>query len=294
MLPVLTYTAPRAAADALRWRHCRRSTWRASGRATLGLKGAAFPWRTIQGEECSGYWPAGTAAFHINADIADAVARYQAAADDAEFEREHRHRAAGRDRAPVAVARPSRRGRAVPHRRRHRARRVQRDRRQQHLHQPDGPAQSARRRRCGRDATRDRGDELGVDAEEAAAWRDAAEADGRSPMTIRPGGPSPGRAVHRPRSSGTSTTPRRRPVPAAAALPLLRPVPQAGRQAGRPRAGAVRVRRRVHRRGEGARLRLLRAADRARLIAVGLHARRSSPPRSVTWTSPTTTSPRRR
>ena len=35
--------------------------------------GAAFPWRTIHGEECSGYWPAGTAAFHINADIADAV-----------------------------------------------------------------------------------------------------------------------------------------------------------------------------------------------------------------------------
>ena len=36
----------------------------------LGLRGAAFPWRTISGEECSGYWPAGTAAFHVNADIA--------------------------------------------------------------------------------------------------------------------------------------------------------------------------------------------------------------------------------
>ncbi len=43
------------------------------GRSQLGLDGAAFPWRTIHGEECSGYWPAGTAAFHINADIADAV-----------------------------------------------------------------------------------------------------------------------------------------------------------------------------------------------------------------------------
>ena len=48
-------------------------TRRASARAQLGLEGAAFPWRTIHGEECSGYWPAGTAAFHINADIADAV-----------------------------------------------------------------------------------------------------------------------------------------------------------------------------------------------------------------------------
>src|SRR5205814_1842524 len=50
--------------------------------------GAAFPWRTIRGHESSGYWPAGTAAFHIAAAIADAVARYQAAAEDEEFERE--------------------------------------------------------------------------------------------------------------------------------------------------------------------------------------------------------------
>jgi alpha,alpha-trehalose phosphorylase len=54
----------------------------------LGLEGAAFPWRTIRGQECSGYWPAGTAAFHLNADIADAVLRYQHAADDPRFEEE--------------------------------------------------------------------------------------------------------------------------------------------------------------------------------------------------------------
>jgi alpha,alpha-trehalose phosphorylase len=87
VLPVLTYSAPRATADALRWRH--QTLDRARERAsTLGLKGAAFPWRTIDGQECSGYWPAGTAAFHINADIAEAVRRFQAAADDEEFERE--------------------------------------------------------------------------------------------------------------------------------------------------------------------------------------------------------------
>ena len=75
VLPVLTYTAPSAAADALRWRH--RTLGRARERAAqLGLQGAAFPWRTIHGQECSGYWPAGTAAFHVNADIADAVLRY--------------------------------------------------------------------------------------------------------------------------------------------------------------------------------------------------------------------------
>ena len=60
----------------------------ARARATeLRLTGASFPWRTIRGEECSGYWPAGTAAFHVNADIADAVRRYVAATDDTEFER---------------------------------------------------------------------------------------------------------------------------------------------------------------------------------------------------------------
>ena len=83
VLPVLTYTAPHAARDALQWRHLTLEL--ARERATsLGLNGAAFAWRTIRGQECSGYWPAGTAAFHVNADIADAVVRYQAASDDDE------------------------------------------------------------------------------------------------------------------------------------------------------------------------------------------------------------------
>jgi alpha,alpha-trehalose phosphorylase len=87
VLPVLTYTSPRAARDALRWRHLTLGPARERARE-LGLRGAAFPWRTIRGQESSGYWPAGTAAFHINADIADAASRYQTASDDAEFERE--------------------------------------------------------------------------------------------------------------------------------------------------------------------------------------------------------------
>jgi alpha,alpha-trehalose phosphorylase len=86
VLPVLTYTAPRAVGDALAWRQ--RTLDAAQERARqLGLRGASFPWRTIAGPECSSYWPAGTAAFHINADIADAVARYQAVSGDEEFER---------------------------------------------------------------------------------------------------------------------------------------------------------------------------------------------------------------
>src|SRR5215831_17083462 len=87
VLPVLTYTAPAAAGDALRWRHATLDLARERA-GQLDVRGAAFPWRTIRGQECSGYWPAGTAAFHIDADIADAVARYQAATGDEEFEHE--------------------------------------------------------------------------------------------------------------------------------------------------------------------------------------------------------------
>lgn len=81
VLPVLTYTAPQAAAAALRWRWATLPDAQIRARQ-LGLAGAAFPWRTINGTECSSYWPAGTAAFHINADIADAVVRYVTVTDD--------------------------------------------------------------------------------------------------------------------------------------------------------------------------------------------------------------------
>ncbi|MFI1562039.1 glycoside hydrolase family 65 protein [Streptomyces sp. NPDC020490] len=87
VLPLLTYTAPDAVAEALRWRHNTLDAARERA-AQLGLDGAAFPWRTIEGSEGSAYWPAGTAAFHVNADIADAVVRYVAATGDTGFERE--------------------------------------------------------------------------------------------------------------------------------------------------------------------------------------------------------------
>ncbi len=87
VLPVLTYTVPAAAADALRWRASTLEL--AKERATqLDLNGASFPWRTIRGEECSAYWPAGTAAWHINADIAMAFERYRIVTGDDSLERE--------------------------------------------------------------------------------------------------------------------------------------------------------------------------------------------------------------
>ncbi|MEV6123384.1 glycosyl hydrolase family 65 protein [Streptomyces sp. NPDC052077] len=86
VLPVLTYTEPRAVAEVLRWR-CDTLPAARDRAAQLGLRGAAFPWRTIDGSEGSAYWPAGTAAFHVTADIAHAAVRYAAATGDTEFER---------------------------------------------------------------------------------------------------------------------------------------------------------------------------------------------------------------
>jgi alpha,alpha-trehalose phosphorylase len=87
VLPILTYLLPSAAASALRWRHSILPAARDRARQ-LGKRGAAFPWRTIDGREASGYWPGSTAAFHINADIADAVLKYHDATGDEAFERE--------------------------------------------------------------------------------------------------------------------------------------------------------------------------------------------------------------
>jgi trehalose/maltose hydrolase-like predicted phosphorylase len=85
VLPVLTYTNPGAAADALRWRASTLDLARARAKE-LDLAGASFPWRTIRGQECSAYWPAGTAAWHVNADIAAAFERYRVVTGDQTLE----------------------------------------------------------------------------------------------------------------------------------------------------------------------------------------------------------------
>ncbi len=88
VLPVLTATNPGAAADALAWRHSILPDARERA-ATLHLGGAAFPWRTIRGQECSAYWPAGTAAFHIDADIAAATIRQYEWTHDETFAKDY-------------------------------------------------------------------------------------------------------------------------------------------------------------------------------------------------------------
>ena len=84
VLPFLAYTQPRIARNLLRFRHSMLDQARARARV-MGHRGALFPWRTINGEEASAYYQAGTAQYHINADIAHAVDSYVRVRDDVGF-----------------------------------------------------------------------------------------------------------------------------------------------------------------------------------------------------------------
>jgi alpha,alpha-trehalose phosphorylase len=81
VLPFLIYTSPRIAKNLLTFRY--KMLPQARARATeLGHRGAMFPWRTISGEEASAYYAAGTAQYHINADIMYALRKYVQATGD--------------------------------------------------------------------------------------------------------------------------------------------------------------------------------------------------------------------
>lgn len=87
LLPFLIYTAPRIARNLLEFRYNMLPQARARAKE-LGQRGAMFPWRTICGEEASAYYAAGTAQYHINADIMYALRKYVLATGDDVFLRE--------------------------------------------------------------------------------------------------------------------------------------------------------------------------------------------------------------
>ncbi|WP_313357535.1 glycosyl hydrolase family 65 protein [Microbacterium sp.] len=94
VLPFLTYTSPQWAKNALRARAMMLPAARRRA-AQLNEAGALFPWRTINGEEASAYYAAGTAQYHINADVSYALGKYVRATGDLDFLR--------RDGADIAV-----------------------------------------------------------------------------------------------------------------------------------------------------------------------------------------------
>jgi alpha,alpha-trehalose phosphorylase len=87
LLPFLTYTSPWIAKNLLAFRHKMLPAARARARE-LGHRGATFPWRTINGQEASAYYAAGTAQYHINADIMYALRKYVQATGDERFLRD--------------------------------------------------------------------------------------------------------------------------------------------------------------------------------------------------------------
>jgi len=84
VLPFLSYTAPVVARNAMRFRYNMLDAARDRARE-LNQRGALFPWRTINGQESSAYYAAGTAQYHIDADIAHALMQYVRASGDTEF-----------------------------------------------------------------------------------------------------------------------------------------------------------------------------------------------------------------
>jgi len=84
VLPFLTYTSPQMARSELRFRYNMLGAARRRAEE-LAQNGALFPWRTVNGEEASAYYAAGTAQYHIDADIAYALCKYVAASGDQDF-----------------------------------------------------------------------------------------------------------------------------------------------------------------------------------------------------------------
>ncbi|WP_020560003.1 glycoside hydrolase family 65 protein [Thiofilum flexile] len=85
MIPFFLYTQPEIAKQLLMFRYNTLEKARSRARELGHNKGVLYPWRTINGDECSAYYPAGTAQYHINADIAYAIQLYYNVTQDREF-----------------------------------------------------------------------------------------------------------------------------------------------------------------------------------------------------------------
>ncbi|MDD2190086.1 MAG: glycosyl hydrolase family 65 protein [Eubacteriales bacterium] len=83
--PFFTITNPSVSKILLEYRYETLDLARENARILGHKKGALYPWRTIMGKECSGYYPSGSAQYHINGDIAYTVIAYYLATKDLPF-----------------------------------------------------------------------------------------------------------------------------------------------------------------------------------------------------------------
>ncbi len=89
VLPVFIWTCPELARQLLMYRYHTLPQARERAHVLGHPNGALYPWRTINGEEASTYFPLGTAQYHINGDIAYAVWQYYQVTGDYEFLRDY-------------------------------------------------------------------------------------------------------------------------------------------------------------------------------------------------------------
>lgn len=84
-LPLFSLSQPDIAKALLNFRFKQLPQAREEARKMGHERGVKFPWRTISGIESSGYFPAGTAQYHINADIAYGVIQYMHLTQEEDF-----------------------------------------------------------------------------------------------------------------------------------------------------------------------------------------------------------------
>ena len=277
VLPFLTYTSPAMARSAMRFRYKLLDAARTRAQE-LTQVGALYPWRTINGSEASAYYAAGTAQYHIDADVAFALCKYVAASGDHDF--------MNREGVDILVE----------------TARMWADlgfwrengdgRRSFHIHGVTGPDEYTTvvndnlftnvmaRFNLDQAAVDARLDEDGGAGRVRACRRAAADPRGRGGRVdrgragdddpLRPGDrhQPAGLALPRPRGLGPGEHADGQAA-AAAALPPAGDLPLPGAQAGRRRAGALPAGRPLHRRAEARRLRVLRPDHHRRLDAVG-------------------------
>ncbi len=85
VLPTFQLSQNDVSKNLLMYRYNQLDAARARAREMGHAKGVKFPWRTISGIECSAFFPAGTAQYHINGDIAHAFIQNFINTDDQDF-----------------------------------------------------------------------------------------------------------------------------------------------------------------------------------------------------------------
>lgn len=85
MQPFFTLTNPEISRNLVEYRYATLDRARENARILGHARGAAYPWRTIMGKECSGFFPAGSAQYHISGDIAYSTVAYYLITKDLDF-----------------------------------------------------------------------------------------------------------------------------------------------------------------------------------------------------------------